>query len=72
MTTEDQKLLGELMRRIAENGGRAVLVVREDARRPTKECCVYSSFATVNLEGIRSAIFTLTAGITKLSNSVEL
>lgn len=72
MLEEDEALLVDLMERITANHGRAVLVVREDDRKPLKECAVYSSFGTADKLGIQSAIMTLVAGIAKLFNSVDL
>lgn len=72
MTKEDQDILIGFMERLAVNRGRAVLVVREDDRKPLKECCIYSSFRTVERHEVISAIMTLTGGITKLFNSAEM
>ena len=68
----DPDMFEELMTRVTKNHGRAVLVIREDAREPLKECVVYSSFGTADKLGIQSAILTLVAGIAKLFNSVDL
>ena len=72
MTKEDQALLAELMKHVTENHGRAVLIIRENDRKPLKECAVYSSFDTSGNLGIQSAILTLVAGIVKLFNCVDL